>query len=290
MLKKLKKPNKLTFAIIGTGFIFRNHVQAIYKIGGEIVDVIDESHGEDAWKEMAKSTEADCIVILAPNNLHFEMTKFSSENGKIVLCEKPLTINSKEAKILTKYPNIFTVCQLRYHPLVKQLKSEIYSHGPIRISERSPEGGARLGYSHAKNYKIEMDISVHRDESYWKSWKGQKERTGGILFNLGIHYFDLLLYLFGKPTKVLTYSLGEKAGEGIIEGENYKCHWRVSGEEPKETQQRVFKINGTPYNFYSNENLHICVYKDLLEGRGVTPKDALSSIELIEKIYASAKK
>lgn len=259
----------MKFAFIGTGFIFRKHIQAIYKTGGEIIDVVDRSHGKEAWKEMVKNTETDCIVILAPNNLHFEMAKFSAENEKIVLCEKPLTINSGEAKILAKFPNIFTVCQLRYHPFSKKLKSEIKKD---------------------KNYQIEMDISVHRDENYWKSWKGMKERSGGILFNLGIHYFDLLLLLFGEPNKVSTNSLSDRAGTGIIEGENYLCYWKISGEEPRETQRRIFKINGTLYDFSSKENLHIFVYKDLLKRKGVTPKDVLPSIELVEKLYASYKK
>ena len=257
------------FAIIGKGFIYPLHAEAISKIDGEIVDVVDESNRPEAWKEMVKNTEADCIVILAPNDLHFEMAKFSAENGKIVLCEKPLTIKSEDAKILTKFPDIFTVAQLRYHPFIKKLKSEIEKE---------------------KQYEIEMDISVHRDEDYYKSWKGLKERTGGILFNIGIHYFDLLLYLFGEPTKVLTHSLSDRIATGVIEGENYRCNLRVSTEEPKETQRRVFKINGIPYDFSFKDNLHIFVYRDLLKGKGVTPKETLPSIELVEKLYEAYKK
>ena len=262
------------FAVIGTGFIFRTHVQAINKIGGKIVDAVNEANGKDAWREMVKNTEADCIVILTPNDLHFEMAKFSAENKKIVLCEKPLTIKSEEAKILMKYPDIFTVCQLHYHPFTKELKSKINPN---------------------QKYQIEMDISVHRDEEYWKAWKGQRERSGGILFNLGIHYFDLLLHLFDQPFRILTKYVDERMGEGEIEGKNFFCKWRMNVTEPKETQRRVFRINGKDYNFSSKENLayenlHFFVYKDLLKKNGITPKDALSSIELIEKIYASYKK
>ncbi len=266
------------FAIIGKGFIYNLHAQAIAKIGGEIVDVVDESKGPDAWKEMVKKTKADCIVILAPNHLHFEMAKFSAQCGKMVLCEKPLTIKSEEARILMEYPNIFTVCQLRYHPLTKKIKSEA-KKGEEDKSSSSPS-------SHKGDSVIEMDISVHRDESYWKSWKGMSDRSGGILFNLGIHYFDLLLYLFGKPSEISTKFLTEKTGEGKISGNNYVCNWRISAEAPKDGQNRSFKINGVNYDFSSTENLHICVYEDLLERKGITPKESLSSIELIEKIYA----
>jgi UDP-N-acetyl-2-amino-2-deoxyglucuronate dehydrogenase len=263
------------FEVIGTGFIFPTHLKAINQIGGKIVDAVNEANGENAWREMVKNTEADCIVILTPNDLHFEMAKFSAENKKIVLCEKPLTIKSEEAKVLTKYPDIFTVCQLRYHPFTKELKSKI-----------DPK----------KNYRVEMDISVYRDKSYFESWKAQKERSGGILFNLGIHYFDLLLHLFGKPEKISLDSLEEpKIASGFLEGKNYKCNFKISTIEPKETQRRIFRINGKEYNFSSKENLafenlHYFVYKDLLKRKGITPKDALPSIKLIEKLYESYKK
>ena len=268
MFRGYNMPN-MKFAIIGKGLIFEKHAQAIREIKGEIVDIADKSQGEDAWKNMVRETEADCLVILAPNNLHFEMTKFSAEQGKIVLCEKPLAIKSSEVKILARKPNIFTVSQLRYHPLVKKLRSKIKKD---------------------KNYKIKINISVHRDKEYWESWKGDPKKTGGILFNLGIHYFDLLLYLFGKPVEVSTKNLTEKRAEGEIKGKNYDCHWILSTQVSKENQERIFKVNGIPYDFSSSENLHIFVYKDLLKGKGITPKEALKSIELIEKIYESYEK
>ncbi|MDD2696657.1 MAG: Gfo/Idh/MocA family oxidoreductase [Candidatus Pacebacteria bacterium] len=256
------------FAVIGKGFIYNLHQEAIAKIGGEIVDIVDESNGPDAWKEMVKRTAADCIVILAPNHLHFEMARFSAECGKMVLCEKPLTLKSEEAKILAKYPNIFTVYQLRYHPSAKKLKSEVKGN---------------------ENYQIEMNISVHRDEDYWQSWKGREEKSGGIIFNLGIHYFDLMLYFFGKADELQTKSLTYKTGEGKISGKNYSCDWRITTEAPKENQCRIFKINGVNYDFTSKENLHFFVYQDLLEGKGVAPEESMKSIELIEKIYENSK-
>jgi UDP-N-acetyl-2-amino-2-deoxyglucuronate dehydrogenase len=265
----------MKFAIIGTGFIFPVHLKAIDQIGGRIVDAVNLSWGENAWKDLVKNTSADCIVILTPNDLHFEMAKFSAENNKIVLCEKPLTIKSEEAKVLMNYPDIFTVCQLRHHPFSKELKSKIDSN---------------------KDYQIEMDILAHRDKPYFESWKAQKERSGGILFNLGIHYFDLLLYLFGEPEKISLDFLDEpKLASGYLEGKNYKCNFKISTIEPKESQRRIFKINGKDYNFSSKENLafenlHYFVYKDLLNKKGITPKEALKSIELIEKIYESYKK
>jgi len=256
------------FAVIGKGFIYNLHQEAISKIGGEIVDIVYESQGPDAWKKMVKKTKADCIVILTPNHLHFEMAKFSAQCGKIVLCEKPLALKSEEVRILAGYPNIFTVYQLRYHPFTRKLKSEI---------------------KRDRDYQIEIDVSVHRDDDYWKSWKGIIDKSGGIIFNLGIHYFDLLLYLFGEPAEISTQLLTGKKGEGIIKGKNYLCNWRISTETPVENQHRLFKINGINYDFSSKENLHFYVYQDLLKGNGVNPKEAVASVELIEKIVDETK-
>lgn len=258
----------MRFSIIGTGFILPAHVQAIRDIGGEIIDIVNNAHGEDSWKKMIQSTNADCIVILTPNYLHKEMILESAKAGKIVLCEKPIVINSKDCKNLIEKENIFTVLQLRYHPLLKEIKTNIKDIDNI----------------------INMDISVYRDQKYYNGWKGKKEKSGGVLFNLGIHYFDLLLYLFGEAKETKTEYLDDKIGRGVIKGNNYICNWQVSTDATKENQRRVFEINGVNYNFSSKENLsfenlHKFVYEDLLNKRGVTPEDCLDSIELIDKLY-----
>jgi len=236
----------MNFAVIGTGYIFPTHLRAINEIRGKIVDAVNESHGEKAWKEMVKYTNADCIVILTPNDLHFEMTKFSAENNKIVLCEKPLVLNSKNAEVLAGYENIFNVLQLRYHPLIEKIKKEQLT----------------------KNIKhrIQMNIFFRRDDkSYICGWKNNKKRSGGFLFNLGIHYFDLLLYLFGRAKKIETSKIYERNNEcpeaeakGTIEGENYVCEWQMyinKKEGGRIIKKREFIINNTSYNFSSKDNL-----------------------------------
>ena len=258
----------MKFLIIGSGFIFPVHTEAIRTVGGKISEVVNTRLGNDYWKEAIKHTDADCVVVLTPNDLHYEIIKTADEAGKIVLCEKPLCLNSDEAEDLATKENIFTVLQLRHHPKVKELKATIRQD--IR-------------------YNIEMDISVHRDPEYYNSWKGQVDRSGGILFNLGIHYFDLIQYLFGEPTELLTSYVNDKSGSGIIKGKNYECNFILSTDEPKETQRRVFKINGEDINFSSQdnlsyENLHRFVYQDLVKGVGITPKEVLPSIKLIERL------
>ena len=262
----------MKFVVIGTGFIFRRHLLSIRETGGEIIDVCNEEHGRgQEWKKVVKNPDADCVVILTPNYLHYSMALAASEAGKIVLCEKPLTIISDDARELAKRKNIFVVQQLRHHPGVKKLKSEISSQ---------------------KKYNIKIDVSVHRDEYYFNGWKGSMEKSGGPIFTTGVHYFELMLYLFGTPLEAkMTYFDG-KTGEGAIKGENYDCEWRISVAAPLGENMRFFNVDGIPLNLSSKENLaeenlHQFVYADLLQVKGVTPAEALPGIELIEKIYES---
>jgi predicted dehydrogenase len=101
----------MRFSIIGTGFIFPTHIQSIKSVGGEIVEAIGE-RSLLSWQKIIKNPQTNCIVILAPNHLHYEMVLASAKEEKIVLCEKPLALSSKEVKELMNYSNIFTVAQL----------------------------------------------------------------------------------------------------------------------------------------------------------------------------------
>jgi UDP-N-acetyl-2-amino-2-deoxyglucuronate dehydrogenase len=267
----------MKFLLVGNGFISSKHKEAIKMVGGEIIDVVEEKND---WRKAIKNTDADCVVILTPNDLHFEMAKAAAEAGKIVLCEKPLTIKSEDAKELEKYKNIFVVLQLRRHPLIEQIKKEIENR---------------------KDNKIKIDICFKRDDYYARSWKGDKNRSGGFLFNVGIHYFDLLIYLFGEPKSILVEKIDEKIvngltkaeANGILNGDNYYCKWSMhinKEESGKIISKREFIINGKGYNFsskdnLSEENLHHFVYQDLLNKKGVRPEEALKSIKLLEKIY-----
>jgi UDP-N-acetyl-2-amino-2-deoxyglucuronate dehydrogenase len=248
------------------------HAEAIDRVGGKIIDIVNTARGEDLWQAMIKNTKADCIVVLSPNDLHVPMSLAALEAGKIVLCEKPLALKSKDVEMLTQKENIFTALQLRHHPTMKELKEKI-----------SPD----------EQYDIEIDIAAHRDPEYYQSWKGDPKRSGGIIFNLGIHYLDALVYLFGYPETIGEVSGDAKTVSGTLQGKNYKCRWSLSTDEPKKTQHRVFTINNEPYNFSSQdnlayENLHRLVYQELLEGKGITPKDALPSTKLAEALTQKA--
>ena len=253
------------FLVIGTGFIFPRHEQAIKEIGGEIIEKVNDDNGPQYWKEALANTKADYVSICTPNDLHFEMVKMANDLGKKVICEKPLAIKVEHIKELAKRKNIFTVLQLRHHPLVKELKANLEPN---------------------KRHDVEMDIAVYRDKNYFEIWKGQTVRSGGVLYNLGVHYFDLMIYLFGMPEKFNTEFLNDKTGQGTMENDKFFCKWRVSVDEQPDKQRRVFRIDGRDYNFSSKDNLsyedlHKYVYMDLMQGKGVTPKEQVATTELI---------
>lgn len=262
----------MNFSLIGTGFIMPRHAEAIEALGGKLIDVVNTAYGEDRWKTgVMDNPKTDCVVILAPNDLHVPMARMAAENGKLVLCEKPLGISTESVRSLASFDKVFTVMQLRHHPLVQELKAQVAAGG---------------------TFEIDMNISVFRDEKYFKTWKGDAKRSGGPLFNIGIHYFDLLQHVFGAPTNVTTTVLSDMVGAGVIEGERYRCTWTVGVYRDRMHQQRRFVVNGKDYNFSSKdnlsyENLHRVVYQDLLEGRGVRPIETLPSVELVERLYAS---
>jgi UDP-N-acetyl-2-amino-2-deoxyglucuronate dehydrogenase len=262
----------MNFTLIGTGFIMPRHAEAIENIGGKLIDVVNTSRGEDRWKSgIMDDPKTDCIVIMAPNDLHVPMARLAAEHGKIVLCEKPLGIDSASVRSLEGFDKVYTVLQLHHHPMVKALREQVASGG---------------------TFEVDMNISVYRDEKYFRTWKGDGARSGGVLFNLGIHYFDLLQHVFGAPTKLTMTHLDDKVGRGVIEGERYRCSWTVGVYRDRANQQRRFVVNGKDYNFSSQdnlsfENLHRPVYRDLVEGKGVRVAEALSSVELVERIYAA---
>jgi len=261
----------MKYVVIGTGFIFRRHLASIRETGGEILDVVNETHGRGGeWKKAIANPEADCVVILAPNYLHCPIALAANDAGKIVLSEKPLAIKSEEVKKLAERKNIFVVQQLHYHEGVVQMRKEIAAD---------------------KHYDINIDIAVHRDYHYFNGWKGDMELSGGPLFTLGVHYFELLLYLFGPAQKSVMANFDGKTGEGAVEGRNYNCKWRISVDAPAGENKRFFNVNGVALNLsnkenLAEENLHDFVYRDLLLGKGVTPAQALPAIELIENLYA----
>ena len=260
------------YGIIGLGFIYNKHVEAIEANGGKIVIGCDiDKSKKDKLPKDAKFTadwktikNVDIVSILTPNHMHKEMAQFFADKGITVLVEKPLTISKKDMEELSKYDNIFTILQLRHHPELLKWKEKIQEDEP---------------------YEVEMKIIVNRDEKYFESWKAREEESGGLLFNIGIHYFDALCFLFGKQKDSKTIDLRTKQAAGLLAIGPATIDWEISLTAPISNQKRIFKINGEELNLSQNsENLHVKVYKDLLRGRGISIGEYKETIDLIESI------
>lgn len=261
------------WAIVGLGFISPRHIKAITEVGDRLVLTcdLDPAKGADYtdWKEMMEDERwkhVTHVAICTPNYLHYEMAKTFAMDGRTVLCEKPLVLASNQ-----QLPNnVYTVLQLRFHPEIMRLK----------------EGLKGL-------HNGDMIVKVKRDPNYWTGWKGKDNKSGGILFNLGIHYFDILIHLFGNNYKILRSEYSEKRAFGVIDfnGSRFNYDLEIRGDD--KDQNRALVIDGeevvlSKQDNLSFENLHVEVYKALKEGNGTEAKEAMKSIRLVEKLKYGA--
>lgn len=253
----------MRYAVIGLGFIYQRHKEAIEKTGGEIVMTcdIDESKNPDFvdWVEMYNSPkfkEVDTVVICTPNYLHAPMAREAALLNKKVLCEKPLSINGTDGLYAVN-----TVLQLRYHPALQNLKPT----------------------------EVHVIAKMYRDESYWNSWKGDPIKSGGILYNLGVHYIDLLAFLLGEYGYVNFSIIEKKLAKGIISFVKSVGSFHIEIVDDRKDQMRKVIVDGKEINLsdkdnLSYEDLHIEVYKNFLAGKGISFGEEKRSLELIEEI------
>jgi UDP-N-acetyl-2-amino-2-deoxyglucuronate dehydrogenase len=245
------------------GFIAPRHIRAIEEIGDRVAMTCDI---EKDWKEVIKTEEwekIDAVALCTPNYLHYPMAEAMKD--KVVLSEKPLCLSSKEVEKL-KDTNV--VLQLRHHPEVIKWKSLIENNS----------------YDDCK-----LTVKMFRDEQYWNSWKGDNTKSGGILFNLGIHYFDLLIHLFGEKYEIKERIYTDKRCYGVIMFGNTKVSYEIEIIPTREGQVRKLEIDGqevvlSTQDNLSYEGLHTQIYKDVRKGKGIKPEEAIKSIKLVEEL------
>jgi|SRR3990167_5049171 len=255
---------KKRFAIIGKGFIFSRHKQAIEANGGEVYLTcdIDADKNPDFidWVEMfnhPKFANVDYVSICTPNYLHSVIAREALLRGKKVLCEKPLSING-----IKGMDGVMTVLQLRHHPKLQKIK---------------------------KPKELFIEAKMFRDEKYWNSWKGNDIMSGGVLFNLGIHYIDLAIFLLGNKWKILrVYRKKRKVVADIRFGKSL-AHIHIEIVSDRKKQGRKLLMDGqeiilSNQDNLSYEDLHKQVYQDFLVGKGVGIKEAEKSLKLTNAI------
>lgn len=257
----------MRFAIIGLGYISSRHIKAIKAIGGKIVVGcdIDERTKEKLPKgtpfvidyQLVNDYNPEVIVICTPNYLHFEMCQYFKD--KIIICEKPLTIGYELCDKLSN--NVNVVHQLRYDKKC------------IRAAEtRSPKD-------------VLMKINIHRGDWYFNSWKNDPSKSGGLLYNIGVHYFDLLRWFLGDDYRIIAADIGERRAQGVINFDGVNVRWELSLNAPLDKQERFIYLDNYKLNLSRNfEKLHIEVYKQILAGNGIKPRAVKKTLLLIDQI------
>lgn len=265
----------LSFGIMGVaGYIATRHLHAIKEVGGTVwvaVDPFDSVGRLDSYGlnirygrdiTLLDDIPLDWLSVCTPNYLHLNHCLEGLERGVNVICEKPLVIRPTDLDLLKRKEQetnrrVYTVLQLRCHPAVLAIKNNLTGYHTVKVDYHSPRG-----------------------PWYWQSWKGDQRKSGGLLFNIGIHLFDLLLWLFGPVQSYEINHHGPQTATGILYLEQAIVSWSLS-IDPKVTQKREVIIDGLRLDLTENFNdLHAEVYRQALNGNGCGIDEARGAIEL----------
>ncbi len=290
------------FALIGlAGYVAQRHVKAIKETGNELIAALDpcdsvgfidsffpetnffteyERFDRHIDKLKRQGIKIDYTSICSPNYLHDSHIRFSLRNGADAICEKPLVLNPWNVDALAEIENethqhVNTILQLRLHPHLIALKKEIQSH-PAQL------------------YDVDLTYITGRGNWYYFSWKGDIHKSGGIATNIGIHFFDLLIWLFGNVTDSKLFLSDDTKASGFIQLKNARVRWFLSldvhdipstyNEQGKRTFRSIL-VNGKEIEFSEGfTDLHTLSYQKILDGHGFGLNDARPSIELVYQI------
>jgi UDP-N-acetyl-2-amino-2-deoxyglucuronate dehydrogenase len=294
------------FGIIGVaGYIAVRHLHAIKETGNNLLASLDkfDSVGRidsyfpesDFFVEFERfdrhfdklkrnGTKIDYVSICSPNYLHDSHIRFALRHHADAICEKPIVLNPWNIDALQEIEKetgnkIYTVLQLRLHPKIIELRKRI-KNGPLD-----------------KVYDIEMSYITSRGNWYNISWKGDLQKSGGVATNIGIHFFDMLSWIFGN-TKHNTVHLSEpNKASGFLELENARVRWFLSLDyddipsDIKKTGKRTYRsitVDGEEIEFSEGfTDLHTQTYREILEGNGFGINEARQSVDTVYTIRNS---
>ena len=281
------------FGLIGaSGYIASRHVEAIKNTDNNLVACVDPYDGigyidkyfpeASYFKEVErfdrhldrlrrKGNKVDYISICSPNYLHDAHIRLSLRNGSDVICEKPLVLKPEHLQSLKEIEKetqnkINTILQLRLHPSIIKLK-EKYKNT-------------------TKKHKISLQYITPRGSWYNYSWKGDIGKSGGVVSNIGIHFFDMLIWIFGK-VESYTVSNTARTSSGIVNLQNAIVDYKLSinKEDLPWNEWKPFRsilIDNKELEFSEGfTDLHTESYKNILTGNGFGIDDAADSIELV---------
>ena len=294
------------FALIGAaGYIAPRHMKAIKDTGNNLVAAMDrcdsvgiiDSYFPDADffieferfdrhidKLRRKGTKVDYVSICSPNYLHDAHIRFALRNQADAICEKPIVLNPWNIDALEEIEkesgkNIYNILQLRLHPSIIALKE--------KVQKELKENPNRV-------YDIDLTYLTSRGKWYFISWKGDESKSGGIATNIGVHFYDMLSWIFGEVEENIVHIKTPFANAGYLKLKHANVRWFLSviydyiPDEIKQKGQRTYRsitVNGEEIEFSGGfTDLHTRSYEEILKGNGFRLSEARNAIEIVSTI------
>lgn len=291
------------FALIGVGgYIAPRHLKAIKDTGNNLLSAYDrcDSVGimDSFFPQAAFFTEQelfdrhnsrlkengqviDYVTVCTPNYLHDAHTRYGLRLGANVICEKPVVLNPWNIDALEKIEqetgrHAYTILQLRLHESVVALKKKV-SEGPKD-----------------KIYDVDLTYITSRGSWYYASWKGDERKSGGVATNIGVHFYDMLSWIFGPVEKNIVHVASHDRVAGFLQLKNARVRYFLSINADHLPQEAVDKglrtyrtimVDGDEFEFSAGfTELHTKSYEEILAGRGFGIAEARNCIQIVHDI------
>ena len=291
------------FALLGAaGYIAPRHFKAIKETNNLLIAALDkfdsvgvldsyfpnadfftefERFDRHIEKLKRNNTKLDYVSICTPNYLHDSHIRMALRRGADAICEKPLVLNPWNVDALMDIEKesgqkINTILQLRLHPSIIALKNKVMSA------------------SKKEKYEIDLTYITSRGKWYEISWKGDESKSGGIATNIGVHFYDMLSWIFGEVQENVVHLRAKDKSSGYLEFKNARVRWFLSINEHdlpihiQEKGQRTYRsitIDNEELEFSSGfTDLHTKSYEHILKGKGFGMQEAQKSIQIVHDI------
>ncbi|MEO6037267.1 MAG: Gfo/Idh/MocA family oxidoreductase [Saprospiraceae bacterium] len=296
-------PNHPTsnFALLGAaGFVAPRHLKAIRETGGQLLAALDphdavgvmdayfpgaafftefERFDRHLEKLKKQGQPIDYLSVCSPNYLHDAHVRYGLRYGAEVICEKPLVLNPWNLEALRAMEQesgrrIWTILQLRHHPHILALKQQVEASDPQKV------------------FDLELTYITPRGNWYYTSWKGDESRSGGIITNIGIHLFDMLLWIFGPPQGAEIHLRNHGRAAGYLQLERARVRWFLSIEAatlpaaaPPNMAYRNLRLDGQDWAFSEGfSDLHTESYRAIVDGQGFGLDAVLPAVDLTHRL------
>jgi len=311
-MTEMKRP--FNFALIGVaGYIAPRHMKAIKDTGNQLVCALDPYDGVgimDSYfpnadffieperfdrhldklhrlalsKKQIDDRKVDYVSICSPNYMHDSHIRLALRNDAHAICEKPIVLNPWNLEALNKIEKetgkkVYTVLQLRLHPAIKALRQQIQT-GPKN-----------------KIYDLDLTYITSRGNWYYRSWKGDVSKSGGIATNIGVHFFDMLTWIFGNMKENVVHVLDVNKAGGFLKLEHANIRWFLSidyndiPDDVRKAGKRTYRsllMDNQEIEFSDGfTDLHTEMYREIIAGRGFGLMDAKQSINIVHNIRNS---